>query len=359
MRACVVVPQTISHLYHIENAVLSRSDFNGGFCSPISPVHSNTQRVEIDPALYAHVLHLLGNNPTRFTSDLRFYIATVRTFFDGQPQAQLISVPNGADADFKKRLSEDMGVALASTFMTKAFDIRWESISQIPANSKLSKKRPDFQSFRRGDNVKPYIFEAKGTTLLSSVEKTTSNALQQAKGYPVAAHAKLVLTSYLSADSRYFPSATFVIDPPGPSSEFIDSDISTLMHFEKILQFSGLLKTSVRYISLLSKLIKDGKIRITSIQEFPYRLRLEAQALRETYEEESLNIQSLSTDNRVFIGQRYEIDDATLFFGADKERIDNGINFASPESQYEQRQIIGEASLRSHLDDGTLFDMQL
>lgn len=355
----MVAPQTIGHLYHIENAILSRSDFNGSFCSPISPAHSNTQRAGIDPALYGHVHHLLGNNPTRFTSDLRFYIATVRTFFDGQPQAQLIHVPNGADADFKKRLSEDMGVALASTFITAAFDIRWESISQIPANSKLSKKRPDFQSYSRSDNVKPYIFEAKGTTLLSSVEKATSNALQQAKGYPIAAHAKLVLTSYLSADSRYFPSATFVIDLPGPTSEFIDWDISILLHFEKTLQFSGLLKTSARYISLLSKLLKDGKIKITSIQELPYRLRLEAQALRETYEEESRDIQSLSSDNRMYIGQRYEVENATLFFGADKERIENGISFTPSESRYEQRQITGESSLRSHLDDGTLFDMQL
>ncbi len=355
----MVAPQTISHLYHIENAVLCRSDYNDAFCSPISPVYSNTQRAEIDPALYAHVLHLLGNNSTRFTSDLRFYIATVRTFFEGQPQAQLISVPNGADADFKKRLSEDMGVALASTFMTKAFDIRWESISQIPANSKLSKKRPDFQAFSRSDITKPYIFEAKGTTLLSSVEDATSRALEQAKAYPVVAHAKLVLTSYLSVDSRYFPSATFVIDPPAPSSEFISSDISILMHFEKILQFSGLLKTSARYISLLSKLLKGGKITIASIQEDLDRRRPEAQALRETYEEESGNIQSIQMNNRMFIGQFQKFENATLFFGADKERIDNGINFKTSEGQYEQRQTIGKASLLSYLDDGTLFEMQL
>lgn len=324
----MVSPQTIGHLYHIENAVLSRVDFNGSSFSPISPAHSNTQRAEIDPALYGHVHHLLGSNPTRFTSDLRFYIATVRTFFDGQPQAQLINVPDGADADFKKRLSEDMGVTLASTFMTAAFDIRWESISQIPANSKLSKKRPDFQSYSSSDDVKPYIFEAKGTTLLSSVEKATSNALQQAKGYPIAAHAKLVLTSYLSADSRYFPSATFVIDPPGPTSDFIDLEISILMHFEKTLQFSGLIKTSTRYISLLAKLLKDGKRNIMSIQELPYRLRLEAQALRKTYEEESRDIQILSSDNRMYIGQRCEIDNATLFFGADKERIETEVTGA-------------------------------
>ena len=355
----MVEPQTICHLYHIENAVLSRADFNGSFCSPVSPAHSNTQRAGIDPALYGHVYHLLGSNPTRFTSDLMFYIATVCTFFNGQPQAQLINVPNGADADFKKRLSEDMGVALASTFMTKGFDISWESISQIPANSKLSKKRPDFQSYSRNDNGKPYIFEAKGTTLLSSVEKATSNALQQAKGYPIAAHAKLVLTSYLSADSRYFPSATFVIDPPGPTSEFIDYDISVLLHFEKILQFSGLQKTSARYISLLSKLIKDGKIKITSIQELPYRLLQEARALRETYENESRGIQSLSSDTRMYIGQRYEIENATIFFGTDKERIENGISFTPSDGRYEQRQITGESSLRSHLDDGTLFEIQL
>ena len=355
----MVASLKIGHLYHIENAVLGRPDFNDSFCSPISSVHSNTQRAEIDPALYAHVYHLLGSNPTRFTSDLRFYIASACTFFDGQPQAQLINVPSDANTDFKKRLSEDMGVALASTFMSAAFDICWESISQIPANSKLSKKRPDFQSYRRGDTVKPYIFEAKGTTMLSSVEKATSSGLQQAKGYPVASHAKLVLTSYLSADSRYFPSATFVIDPPGPSSEYIDSDISILLHFEKTLQFAGLLKTSALYISLLSKLLKDGKMRIASTQEMSYRQRLEAQALREAYEEESRDIQSLSTDNREYIGQRYEIKGATLFFGADRDKIENGIKFTPSEVEYEQRQITGESSLRSHLDDGTLFDMRI
>lgn len=351
--------QRLGHLFHIESAVLGMSGFDASSFSQISPAHNNTQRTEINPALYAHVYHLLGNSPTRFTTDLSLYIATVRAFFDRQQQAQLINMPNGANADAKKRLSEDMGVALASTFMAAAFDIRWETISQIPANSKLSKKRPDFQSYRRSDNAKPYIFEAKGTTVISSVEKSTTNALEQVKGYPVSAHAKLVFTSYLSADSRYFPSTTFVIDPPALSSDFIDPDVSILLHFEKTLQFSGLLKTSALYIKLLSKLLKDGKFRMASVDEIPYQLRREAQALRETYENESRDLQSLSTDGRIFIGQRFDSEGATVFFGADKARIEKGLTFTPPEESYEQSQITGEASLHSLLDDATLFDMQI
>lgn len=355
----MVTSQNLGHLFHVEKAVHGMPGFDASGFTAISPAHNNTRRAEINPALYAHVYHLLGSNPSRFTSDLTFYISTVRAFFDRQEESDLIQIPNGINADAKKRISEDMGVALASTFMTAAFDIPWETISQIPANSKLASKRPDFQSYRRSDSSKPYIFEAKGTTVLASVEKATTKALEQVKRYPVSAHSKLVLTSYLSADSRYFPSTTFVIDPPAPSAGYIDPRISTLLHFEKTLQFSGLIKTSALYIKLLSKLLKDGESRISPINEIPWRQQAEVQALRKSYDEESQELQYLSTANRDFIGQRIEADNATVFFGADKNRIEKGLSFTSSEEEYEQNQIVGESSLRSLLDDGSLFDMQI
>lgn len=355
----MATPQKLGHLFHVEKAVLDMPGFNASDFTAISPVHNNTRRSEINPALYAHVYHLLGSNPSRFTSDLTLYIATVRAFFDRQEESDLIQIPNGINADAKKRISEDMGVALACTFMTAAFDISWESISQIPANSKLASKRPDFQSYCRSDSSKPYIFEAKGTTVLASVEKATTKALEQVKRYPVSAHSKFVLTSYLSADSRYFPSTTFVIDPPAPSADYIDPGISTLLHFEKTLQFSGLIKTSVHYIRLLSKLLKDGESRISSINEMPWRQQGELRALRELYDEESQELQPLSAANRDFIGQRIEADNATIFFGADKDRIEKGLSFAPSEEEYEQNQIVGDSSLRSLLDDGSIFDMQI
>lgn len=351
--------QSIGQLYHIEDAVLEMPGFNSRDFTAISSVHKNTRRAEIDPALYGHVYHLLGNNPSRFTSDLTLYLATVKAFFDRQKNADLIQVSNGVNADAKKRISEDMGVALASTFMAKAFDISWETISQIPANSKLASKRPDFQSYRRTDNAKPYIFEAKGTTVLASVEKATTKALEQVKRYPVAANSKLVLTSYLSADPRYFPSTTFVIDPPSESSDYIDPRISVLLHFEKILQFSGLIKTSALYIRLLAKLLKDKEVRLTSVDDILWKLQGDAQSLRESYDEESNGLASISEYNEQFIGQRVEFENAILFFGCDKRRIEAGLSFSRWEEPYDQSQAVGEASLRSLLDDGSFFNIQI
>lgn len=350
--------QKLGHLYHVEDAVLKMTGLNASGFSAISPVHQNTRLAEIDPALYAHVYHLLGSNPLRFTKDLSLYMATVQTFFDRQTQSDLIQIPISADADSKKRISEDMGVALASTFMAAAFDISWDTISQIPANSKLSSKRPDFQSYRLGDKSKPYLFEAKGTTVLSSIATATAKAVGQVKGYPVSAHAKLVLTSYLSADSRYFPSTTFVIDPPALTSDYIDSSISSLLHFEKILQFSGLIRTSSLYLRLLSKLLKDGKAGISSIDEASYRNRLEARALRDSYDDESRDLQTLSVDNREFLGQRVATDVGTLFFGADIERIEQGLRFVPLEQEYEQSQIVDESTMRSKLVDSSFFEFQ-
>jgi hypothetical protein len=65
--------------------------------------------------------------------------------------------------DTKKRLSEDLGVALSSLFMAEAFGVTWDTIAQIPQNSKLSILKRQTQNWQSSPSYPPTIgfFQAK------------------------------------------------------------------------------------------------------------------------------------------------------------------------------------------------------
>jgi hypothetical protein len=186
-----------------------------------------------------HAQALLTQHIEFYGNDLSTYLPSAITHFNRTgPDCEITF--NMGGADFKKRMSEDMGVAISSLFMNQAFGIKWQTILQIPPNKKLtySKTRPDFQG--TDPSGKMYLFEAKGTTSLTKVEGAIAKGIEQVKGYPLQADGKYVIASYFSGDATTFPSTAFVIDPPSKLDPITDPVIASGLHYVRVLEFMGL-----------------------------------------------------------------------------------------------------------------------
>lgn len=268
-----------------------------------------------DSSTFVHAYGLLGQNVQRFGSDLRLYLATVVAFFESgvSSNALRVSLTDINVADAKRRLSEDLGVALSSLFMVEAFQLRWETIAQIPQNSKLSKKRPDFEGFTASDER--YLFEAKGTTQLGSVEGAMAKAIGQVKGYPEPSNSKLAIVSYIPGDSRLFSGQTFVVDPPA-LPDIVDPSVDTarLLHGERVFQFAGMPLTAAAYLKALAKHLKDEQSFGGAVA---YAARDER--LYSTYQSErdQLALERQTIAGVEYVGQVVQLDlGRRIFFGA-------------------------------------------
>lgn len=272
--------------------------------------------LEFHSLTFIHAYALLGQSVQRFGLDLRLYLGTVKTFFEGgiDSDSLRVSLTHVSATDAKRRLSEDLGVALSSLFMVEAFLVRWETIAQIPQNSKLSKKRPDFEAFSIGDER--YLFESKGTTQLGGVEAAMAKAVEQVKGYPEASNSKLAIVSYIPGDSRLFTGQTFVVDPPA-LPDIVDPSLDTamLLHGERVFQFAGLPLTAAAYLRVLAKQLKDD-LGDSGVVEYAAR----DEKLYATYlaEREQQGLTREVIDGMDFIGQSLQFDELgrRIFFGA-------------------------------------------
>lgn len=353
------------HPYRIDAPTLARAASAAGSTRLInsSQLPENVRFVAVNPAVFTHAYLLLGEQPQRFVSDLTLYLSTVRTFFERADAVGGINVPAGANSDSRRRLSEDLGVALAAFFMVEVFGLSWESISQIPQNSKLSKKRPDFQGYAAANQR--YLFEAKGTTKLQTVEKTMSKALTQVKGYPETAEAKIAIVSYLSADERFFPSTSFVVDPPAlPEEVKPDAETSRLLHFEKVLQFAGLPQTAKDYVSTLSHRLREKhRIDEGASPSVARTRRIEGleEELRGEFAEEVQpnNLETHRFRDFEFLGRSSESANSRLkvFFGAQRQALEAGIRF-DPVSQSSRPELmVSDTEVSSVFPDGTLLQV--
>lgn len=350
------------HPFRIDGPTLTRAANAAGFSKLINATQlpENVRFVAVNPAIFTHAYLLLGEQPQRFVSDLTLYLTTVRTFFERADAVGGINVPAGANSDSKRRLSEDLGVALAAFFMVEIFGVTWESISQIPANTKLSKKRPDFQGFTLASQR--FLFEAKGTTKLQTVEKTMSKALDQVKKYPEVADAKIAIVSYLSADERYFPSTSFVVDPPALPEEIKpDAETSQLLHFEKVLQFAGLSQTAKDYVTTLSQRLKEEH-RVAQGGTTSWGRRQEISRLenelneRFATEKKPREQEIVRVKDAEFLGRIAETKESKLkaFFGADKRALETGVAFKPREFKFETHVEVTEKEVTTTFSDGTI-----
>jgi len=307
------------------------------------------------PDIFIQAYVLLGDSPQRFGADLAFYLATVNTFFGMSPTVQtgFVSLVGIPQTDTKKRLSEDLGVALSSLFMVEAFGISWDTIAQIPLNSKLSKKRPDFKCFDAAGNR--HLFEAKGTTALANVDKALSKAIDQVKKYPEAANTKLAIVSYLSTDERLFPSQTFVVDPPSlPDNIPPTKRVAQLLHGEKVIQFAGLPETAKAYLKALSVMLKE-EAADDGVPSHSYSNTWKFEALSTKLEEEikQNNLQAREVKNVNFVGRNiFEGQGVRIFAGVNRGQLEalTNLQFLSAGDTY--LRIEGE-DRHSFFSDGT------
>lgn len=119
--------------------------------------------------------------------------------------------------------------------MVQSLQLKWETITQIPQNKKLSKKTPDFLGFNL--NAERFIYESKGTTQPQTVENVMSKALEQSKGYPETATGKFAIVSYFPTGDKSMPPFTFVADPPISDIFIPDRENSMLLHYTYVLNF--------------------------------------------------------------------------------------------------------------------------
>lgn len=222
---------------------------NVSTCAALRPVVEHDYILELDPGRFTHAHLVLGENPNRFGADLAPHLVTVIDFFEKSPKSRFITL-NFGTSDFKRRHSEDLGVAMASLLMVNLFGIDWASICQIPENRKLSKKRPDFEGFN--GNEERFLFEAKGTCRLESVVPTIEKALGQVKDYPEPALRKIAIASYFCSNPRAFPSFTFFLDPELPDIIPPDIEHARALHTEKVLEYSGCKGAASLYLKYLA-----------------------------------------------------------------------------------------------------------
>lgn len=356
----------ISHTYRIDATTLARALALPGAAEipAVTGFPSSIRLMGVNPAVFTHAYQLLGEHPQRFGDDIALYLGTVKTFFERADVTDGINLTGFGNADSRRRLSEDLGVACASLFMVQVFDLGWETISQIPQNRALREKRPDFQGF--ANNGSRFVFEAKGTTGLAKVVTSMSKAIGQVKRYPEQAEAKIAIVTYLCSDDRFFPSSSFVVDPPA-MPEIVPSDPQTakLLHMEKILQFVGLSETAKKYVAVLSRRLSEQLSSEAADRTYAQSDKLTAQLsqLRNTFESErsQLSLQTQRFYDAAYICRTINCRDVgvKLVNAVAVNVIDNAINLLAEFEQFESSYSTQGSIFESRFSDGTLLQVCL
>lgn len=328
----------------------------------LSTVEGNLYLFEFSDVVFSHALLLMGQNPNRFGYDLSHYINSTIFFFKNLNASPFIVLATGS-SDFKRRASEDLGVGLSSLFMVKSFGLQWETISQIPQNKKIAKLTPDFLGFDKPGNR--FIYESKGTTQPDKIETTMNKALAQAKGYPLTTSQKMSIVSYFPSGTKSFPSYTFVADPPAPIINIFPPDIShsTMLHYLKVLDYSGFKNTTNIYRDLLRV---QFKFDLKGDEEGPYGFdsdRIEADNLREqavtSFNNELQTQTQFEWHRRTFYGRNITTRigelPVNIFMGVEPNYVYNGLKSHSEITSAENEFQEGATESVSTFSDGTVF----
>ena len=200
-------------------------------------VHEDCFQYGFDSITLDHALLLLGQNKSRFGFDLWPYLHSAHGLF-GRIADGFVVMPSGSP-DFKRRYSEDLGVAIGSLFLAHTIGVRLETVAQIPTNARLEKhaKVPDFIGFD-GANLKR-VFECKGTTAPDDVDKYRQKAKSQLADHHEANVTKFATVTYVPTSSKLIPPFIFVSDPPIPLP-ILSLPVATGLHFVLMLEYAGL-----------------------------------------------------------------------------------------------------------------------
>lgn len=321
-------------------------------------IDQNIRAFDFDATAFAHALMLMGQNKNRFGYDLSLYLNTAVYFFRNSRTASGLLVIDSGSSDFKKRMSEDMGVAISSLFMVHSFKLKWETITQIPQNKKISKMTPDFLGFDH--NEEKYIYESKGTTQAQKVEQMMEKALAQSKGYPEKSIGKFAIVSYFPTSNKLIPAFTFVADPP--ISDFFQPNYynSVLLHYKYVFKYIGLSNTAQLYNSFL---VEKFRLERQAPENNAFRIipstigteRLIRQ-VRESFAQERLESSVVLWRGEEYIGRYLDVPDLNHrpYMGCNSEIIEQIVNLEQNISSNENAQVIeGDESI-STFSDGTM-----
>lgn len=275
-------------------------------CPQIQAVENGLtmHRLVFEDIVFDHVLELLGQHPNRFGIDLSVYLSTVQTFFNRTETDGYIFIPNSG-TDFKRRYSEDLGVAIGSLFAVTVYTLLWETIVQLPRDAKLSNRTPDFLGFDAANAKRMY--ETKGTTRPETVDAIIRDAKDQLAKHPEPIAGKLALVSYLSASPNALPSFCFVADPP-PSTTLITPAFARSLHLLHVLEYIGFAQTLAAARIVRSLQLKNLENAPSGGLSFNDEKKLSdaGKNLRAIYEDESAKASRLELKDRTFIGRRLE-----------------------------------------------------
>jgi len=232
--------------------------------SPIKTVESEEDcyLFEFEAVVLDHALLLLGENPSRFGFDLWHYLLSAHGYF-GRTVDGLLLMADGS-SDFKRRFSEDLGVATGSLLMVLTLEMRWETIAQIPINKTLSKhaKTPDFVGFDISGQKR--VFECKGTTQPHQVDGFRQKAKQQLVEHREDGVTKYALVTYVPNAPRLIPPYLFLSDPP-LELPLLTESMATGLHYLQVCKFAGFdnlhgpLREALVLLFALEQALSQGK----------------------------------------------------------------------------------------------------
>ena len=337
-------------------------------CGALHHVVEHDYLMSLDPARFTHAHLVLGSNPNRYGADLSPHLVTVIDFFSKAPKSKFISL-NFGTSDFKRRHSEDLGVAMASLLMVDLFSIDWATICQIPENRKLSKKRPDFEGFNCADER--FLYEAKGTCRLETVIPTIEKAIGQVKNYPEPALRKIAIASYFCSNPRAFPSFSFFVDPELPDIVPPDQEHARQLHIEKVLEYVGCKSAASSYLKYLAAKFALEKKKSSEYSDMIGRYAIPSfgdnkisaafDEFRESFEREANSLESIAVGNRRFHALRrvVSVDDEKYECVAG---LDSEVIFAIMEGNeipnVEPMAFSEPGSASSQFSDGTIFQLR-
>lgn len=226
-----------------------------------------------------HAMLLLGENKSRFGFDLWHYLHSAHGFF-GRISDGFVVMPNGTP-DFKKRYSEDLGVAIGTLLLVNCIDLRLETVAQIPTNTRLDKhaKVPDFVGF---DGAKcKRVYECKGTTASDQIDKQRQKAKSQLADHHEANVSKFAIVTYVPTSFKLIPPYIFVSDPPIALPQ-LSLAVATGLHLLLVLEFSGL-ETPINPLrQMLATWVKHEQI-LSDGGEIAYRARLDFEKKKQKF----------------------------------------------------------------------------
>lgn len=261
--------------------------------------------------------------------------------------------------DQKRQSMENFGVGFASLFMNKSFKIDWRDMSYIPKEHfPVGKrvKKADFIGYRTDSR---YYFEAKGSTSANYAKIGMKKAKEQLENIRYTAETKMAFVTYIPCDDLDFPPTLFISDPPIEDGIDLDINMVRMLHYQKILYYSGFSTTAQVYSKLVSEIMKNKQSMSEerSFSSIPIEKNLFK--IHATFEKESASMERRKINNFEFLGKstRYQNNNEvyTFFRGVDYNIIKKAVVLEYGINPLHDEVIENDRRKTSIFSDGTIF----